>query len=177
MRWASSYHLRHVQSTPLFAAMDMRLVYIPLQNNPSKYEDLLSTISGIPRNHILRWYIAKVENDQALVEVVHTATGESDANPTRLHQKQMEKKRISSKTPFPNSNYNSVLDVYAEYGRQPKPTVGKVKSSVEEFVDDNVSTGAINEGGSQIISTEEDAMKDDVLQPVDIDIDPFAYIL
>ena len=171
-RWALR-HSRHVHIAPISASMDMSLVYIPLQNDTSKYEDLLSSISGIPRDQILRWYIAKVEDDKAVLEVVHTAD-KSKANPQQNHQ---EKKRVVSKTPFPNSDYNTVPDVYAKYGRQPKPTTVKAKDPDEELVSDNISTESINGEGNSKEKQKRDAITDDKMGPVDIDIDPFAYIL
>ena len=59
-------YLRHAQIVPLSAAMNMRVVHIPLQIDTNMYEELVCSISGVPRHHIIRWYIAKVENEDIL---------------------------------------------------------------------------------------------------------------
>ena len=146
-------------------AMELRSLHVPLQRDTSNYEEVVSSYSGIPRDRILRWYISRAEmNDQVLVEIVYMADDGSAAPQEMKHHQQIEERRKKiSTTSFPNSNYNSVLDIYAEYGRQPKPT----KLSVEQItnMDMNANNDTIN------------SLETGQVEPVDIDIDPFAYIL
>ena len=161
-------YLRHAQIVPLSAAMNMRVVHIPLQIDTNMYEELVCSISGVPRHHIIRWYIAKVENGQAVVELVHTA-GENDSD---LQKPSQQKDGTSKVTSSLQSYHNAASDSCAEYGRQPKPTEGKVKH-LNEVADNE----AIHREGSKTELRSKDATETSSTKPVEIEIDPFAYIL
>ena len=49
-------------------ALKLETIYIPIQLNPCDYVLQLKKI--IPEEEIIRWYIAKIENDSAIIEVV-----------------------------------------------------------------------------------------------------------
>ena len=53
---------------PLQMALQMEMVKMPVQLNPRDYFYLLQKL--MPDQNIIRWYIAKIEEDTATIEVV-----------------------------------------------------------------------------------------------------------
>jgi hypothetical protein len=49
-------------------ALKLETIYIPVQLNPSDY--VLHLRKVIPEEEIIRWYIARIEDDRAVLEVV-----------------------------------------------------------------------------------------------------------
>ena len=48
--------------------LQLETVEVPVQLNPSEYVNVLRQI--VPEDEIIRWYIARVENNVAVIEVV-----------------------------------------------------------------------------------------------------------
>ena len=59
----SRYSLHSIQM-----ALKLETIYIPVQLNPCDY--VLHLKKVIPEEEIIRWYIAKIEDDRAIIEVV-----------------------------------------------------------------------------------------------------------
>jgi hypothetical protein len=49
-------------------ALELETLEIPYQQNPGAYKAIIT--DAIPEKDIIRWYIAKIENGRAFVEVV-----------------------------------------------------------------------------------------------------------
>ena len=53
---------------PVKMALQLETIKIPVQLNPRDYFYLLQKL--MPEEDIIRWYIAKIEDDTAIIEVV-----------------------------------------------------------------------------------------------------------
>ena len=119
---------------------------MPLQTDPSKYEEVL--YDKFDRDTVLRWYVTRAEHGEAVIEVAYTEDEEAKGNDGEAVQRD----EGNTTTRTWRSDYNRVPDVYANYGRQPKPDRRWLKKDSE--------------------------LKHEPIPPVaDIDADPFAYIL
>jgi hypothetical protein len=49
-------------------SLHLETVKVPVQLNPSQYVNVLRLV--VPEDEIIRWYIARVENNVAVIEVV-----------------------------------------------------------------------------------------------------------
>jgi hypothetical protein len=49
-------------------SLHLETVEVPVQLNPSEYVNVLRQV--VPEDEIIRWYIARVENNVAVIEVV-----------------------------------------------------------------------------------------------------------
>lgn len=49
-------------------SLQLETVKVPVQLNPSEYVNALKQV--VPEDEIIRWYIARVENNVAVIEVV-----------------------------------------------------------------------------------------------------------
>ena len=61
-------HTKSIRRLQVINALQLDTFELPLQLNPMMYKTLIEEI--IPENEIIRWYIARVENDVVLIEVV-----------------------------------------------------------------------------------------------------------
>jgi hypothetical protein len=65
---ASAFRSGTSSRNSLQMSLHLETVKVPVQLNPSQYVNVLRLV--VPEDEIIRWYIARVENNVAVIEVV-----------------------------------------------------------------------------------------------------------
>ena len=65
---ASAFRSGTSSRRSLQMSLQLETVEVPVQLNPAEYVNILRQV--VPEDEIIRWYIARIENSVAIIEVV-----------------------------------------------------------------------------------------------------------